>query len=187
MKKVFVFFADGFEDIEALGTVDILRRGGIDVTTVSIYDDEYVTSTHGVMIKADTTFGEADFNGADMLVLPGGLPGADNLMNHVPLQKLLLQHNEKGGLIAAICAAPKALGNIGLLNGKRATCYPGCEGTMTGADYTAELCTIDGNIITGEGPAAVFPFAYTLLDVLAGKGASDGLQEGMMFNHLLGK
>ena len=186
MKKVFVFFADGFEDIEALGTVDILRGGGIDVTTVSINDDEYVTSAHGVTMMADSVFGDTDFTGADMLVLPGGLPGADYLMNYVPLQKLLLQHNDNGGLIAAICAAPKALGNIGLLKGKRATCYPGCEGTMTGAEYTAELCTVDGNIITGEGPAAVFPFAYTLLDILVGKGASDGLKEGMRYNHLLG-
>ena len=185
MKKVFVFLADGFEDIEALGTVDILRRGGVDAITVSIMEDEYVTSAHGVLVKADETFDEADFEGADMLVLPGGLPGSTNLRDYVPLQKLLLKHNESNSLIAAICAAPMALGNIGLLEGKRATCYPGCEGTMTGAEYTAELCTVDGNIITGEGPAAVFPFAYTLLDILAGKGASDGLKEGMMYNHLL--
>lgn len=185
MKKVFVFFADGFEDIEALGTVDILRRGGIDVTTVSIMDDEHVVSAHGVTIITDTTFAEACFDGADMLVLPGGLPGSTNLRDYIPLQKLLVEFNEKGGLIAAICAAPMALGNVGLVDGKRATCYPGCEGTLTGADYTAELCTVDGNIITGEGPAAVFPFAYTLLDILAGEGASDGLKEGMMYNHLL--
>ncbi len=185
MKQVFVFLADGFEDVEAIAIVDILRRASIKVTTVSINSDKIVTSAHNVQVVADVCFENADFCDATMLVLPGGLPGSDNLRDYKPLQQLLLEHNQKGGLIAAICAAPKALGNLGLLDGKYATCYPGCEDTMMGARYTAELCTICENIITGEGPAAVFPFAYTLVDILLGNGASDGLKEGMMYNHLL--
>ena len=185
MGSIFVFLADGFEDIEALATVDILRRGGLNVSTVSIMDDLWVMSAHGVSIEADMLLSDADCSDAAMLILPGGMPGSTNLRDCQPLQQLLLSHNSKGGYIAAICAAPMALGNIGLLEGRRATCYPGCEGTMTGADYTAELVTVDGNIITGEGPAAAFPFAYTLLDILKGEGASEGLKEGMMYNHLL--
>ena len=185
MEAIFVFLADGFEDIEALATVDILRRGGLEVSTVSIMDDLCVTSAHGVKIEADMMFDDANMDNAAMLILPGGMPGSAHLRDYKPLQQLLLRQNEKGGYIAAICAAPMVLGNIGLLEGRRATCYPGCVGTMRGAEYTAELCTVDGNIITGEGPAAAFPFAYTLLDMLKGEGASEGLKEGMMYNHLL--
>lgn len=185
MKTVYIFFADGLEDIEALATVDILRRAGINVKTVSIMGNEIITSAHGVRIITDEVFEHTDFSDADMLVLPGGFPGSTHLRDFEPLQKLLLSHNEKGGLIAAICAAPMALGNLGLLNGKHATCYPGCEDTMTGAQPTGELCTVCGNIITGQGPAAAFPFAYTIVDILLGAGSSDGLKEGMMYRHLL--
>ena len=187
MGTIYVFLAEGFEDIEALGTVDILRRSGLEVVTVSISDEYFVTSAHNVPIGADALFSEIDFSDAQLLVLPGGLPGSVNLKDFKPLQELLLKHNGEGKLIAAICAAPMALGNIGLLNGKRATCYPGCQDTMTGAEYTAELCTVDGNIITGEGPAAVFPFAYKLVEILVGEDTANALRQGMMFKHLLGR
>ncbi len=185
MGTIYVFLADGFEDIEALATVDILRRAGQDVVTVSIMADKHVMSTHGVCVTADRHFNNLDFSDALMLILPGGLPGSTNLRDYKPLQELLLKHNAEGKLIAAICAAPMALGNLGLLKGKKATCYPGCENTMTGAQYTRELCTVDGNIITGEGPAAAFPFAYTILDILGADDAAEQLKEGMMYNHLL--
>lgn len=185
MGTIYVFLANGFEDVEALGTVDILRRAGLNVLTVSIMDDVFVMSAHNVMVKADICFADTDFADAVMLVLPGGLPGSTNLRDYEPLQNLLIRHNDEGKLIAAICAAPMALGNIHLLDGKKATCYPGCEGALGRVDYTANLCTVDGNIITGEGPAAVFPFAYKLVELLVGQEVADQLREGMMYNHLL--
>lgn len=185
MKTIFVFLADGFEDIEALGTVDILRRAGLNVLTVSIMSRETVLSSSRIPVVADALFEEVDCADADMLVLPGGMPGSTNLRDCHSLQDALKEHNAAGKWIAAICAAPMVLGNIGLLNGKKATCYPGCQNTMKGAEYTQELCTIDGNIITGEGPAAVFPFAYTLVDILLGSNASAPFQEGMRYNHLM--
>ena len=120
MGKVYVFMANGFEDIEALAPLDILRRGGVDVVTVSITGTEFVESAHGVTMKADTTFEEAgDFADADILMLPGGMPGAANLNDHEGVCQALLQQNAKGKRIGAICAAPMVLGNLGILQGHR--------------------------------------------------------------------
>lgn len=185
MKKVYVFMADGFEDIEALIPIDVLRRGDISVTTVSINATTTVNSAHGVPIVADTTFGEANFDDADLLMLPGGLPGATNLDAHQGVCDALCQQVVKGKMVSAICAAPMVLGRLGLLKGKRATCYPGCEKALTGAEYTHELCTVDGLIVTGEGPAASLPYAYTLLEMLADKATAQAIADGMMFTHLM--
>ena len=179
--------ANGFEDIEALAPLDILRRGGQDVVTVSITGSEFVTSAHSVTLKADAVFENVDLSDADLLMLPGGMPGSTNLNAHEGLRNAIVEHYEAGKPIAAICAAPMVFGSLGLLEGKRATCYPGCEGTMKGATYTRELVTRDGNIITGEGPAAAFPYGYAILEILAGKEVADTLREGMIFNHLMGK
>lgn len=179
--------ANGFEDVEALAPLDILRRGGQDVVTVSITGSEFVTSAHSVTLKADAVFENVDLSDADLLMLPGGMPGSTNLNAHEGLRNAIVEHYEAGKPIAAICAAPMVFGSLGLLEGKRATCYPGCEATMKGATYTRELVTIDGNIITGEGPAAAFPYGYAILEILAGKEVADTLREGMIFNHLMGK
>ena len=187
MAKIYQFMAEGFEDVEALAPVDILRRGGQEIVMVSITGSEYVTSAHGVTLKTDALFDDVDLADADLLMLPGGLPGSTNLNAHEGLREALVKHYESGKLIAAICAAPMVFGSLGLLEGKRATCYPGCESTMTGAEYTKQLVTIDGNIITGEGPAAAFPYAYAILEIFAGKAVADQLREGMMFNHLTAK
>ena len=186
MAKVYVFLADGFEDIEALAPIDILRRGGADVTTVSIMDTEAVQSAHGVIVLADLTFAEAgDFSDADLLMLPGGMPGAANLDAHEGVRKALVRQAAEGKLVAAICAAPFVLGKLGLLRGKRATCYPSFEQYLDGADYTADLLTEDGNIITGEGPGAAFDFGYALLGRLASADVVEALKEGMRYNHLM--
>ncbi len=185
MAKVYMFLAEGFEDIEALIPIDVLRRGGVDVNTVSITDQNLVESAHGVAMLADWTFEECDLSDADLLMLPGGMPGATNLNAHEGLKQALVAQNERGGLISAICAAPLVLGGLGLLNGRRATCYPGFEQTLTGATYTAELCTVDGNITTGEGPAAAFPYAYTLLARLTDQATADAIAEGMRYVHLM--
>lgn len=185
MAKVHVFLAEGFEDIEALGTVDILRRAGMEVKTVSITDSHSVTSAHGVKVETDTLFDNTDFSGSDLLVLPGGMPGAANLNAHDGLRRVLMSHNDNNKRIAAICAAPMVLGGLGILNGKRATCYPGFEKYLDGATYTRELYVTDGNITTGEGPAATFPFAYELVRLLAGESTAAQLADGMMFSHLM--
>ncbi len=187
MAKVFQFMADGFEDIEALIPVDVLRRGGVDIKTVSITGSDIVESAHGVKIHADLTFEEAEpmLDDADLLMLPGGMPGAVNLNDHAGVKEALLRQAEKGKMISAICAAPLVLGGLGLLNGRRATCYPGFEQTLLGAEYTAELFTIDGNITTGEGPAAALPYAYSLLERLVDAETSHAVAEGMRFVHLM--
>lgn len=185
MKKAYMFLANGFEDVEALIPLDVLRRGGVDIKTVSITGTELVESSHGVKMVADLLFEEADLQDADLLMLPGGMPGATNLNDHDGVKQALVAQATAGKMISAICAAPLVLGGLGLLKGKRATCYPGFEQTLTGADYTAELCTVDGNIVTGEGPAAAFPYAYTLLAMLTNKDTSNQIAEGMRFVHLM--
>jgi 4-methyl-5(b-hydroxyethyl)-thiazole monophosphate biosynthesis len=187
MAKVFQFMANGFEDIEALIPVDVLRRGGVDIKTVSIYDTKIVESAHGVQMVTDLTFEEAEpmLKDADLLMLPGGMPGATNLNEHEGLKKALVAQAEAGKMVSAICAAPLVLGGLGILKGKRATCYPGFEQTLEGAEYTEDLWTIDGNIITGEGPAAALPYAYSLLALLVSEEAAREVAEGMRYIHLM--
>lgn len=185
MAKVYEFLATGFEDIEALIPLDIMRRAGVDFKTVSITGDLYVESAHGVSIKADMLIEDADMSDADLIMLPGGLPGATNLNAHNGVKKAIIEQNARGKMIGAICAAPMVLGGIGLLQGRRATCYPGFEKFLEGAEYTHELCTVDGNITTGEGPAAALPYAYTLLAVLTDRQTADQVAEGMMYKHLM--
>lgn len=187
MAKVYEFLANGTEEVEALITVDILRRGGVDVRMVSTTGSEYIESSHGVVIKCDEMIEDSDFSDADMLLLPGGLPGSTNLLVHQGVRKAISEHYAAGKKVGAICAAPMVLGDLGILKGKKATCYPGNEDTMIGAEYTHELYTIDGNVITGEGPAATFPYAYAILEMLTNKETAEKLKEGMMFNHLTGK
>lgn len=188
MKKVYVFLADGFEDIEALIPIDVWRRGGIDVTTVSISDFPLVQSAHGVNIEADIMFEQGDFSDADLLFLPGGMPGATNLFEHKGVCKAVVDQAVAGKKVAAICASPAVvLAPLGLIEGKKATCYPGFEKVLAenGATYTGDLFTVDSNITTGEGPAAAFPFAYELLSQLVNKQTSDQIAEGMRFKHLM--
>jgi 4-methyl-5(b-hydroxyethyl)-thiazole monophosphate biosynthesis len=187
MAKVYVFLADGFEDVEALIPVDVLRRGGVEVVTVSITGESQIVETaHRVQIMADAMFEDCDFSDADLLMLPGGMPGASNLYEHEGVCQAVLAQAKAGKRVAAICAAPAVvLAQLGVLDGKRATCYPGFEKLLTKAEYTADLVTVDGNITTAEGPAAAFPFAYELLAQLVSKDISDQIAEGMRFKHLM--
>ena len=182
---IYVFLATGFEDIEAIAPVDIMRRAGLQVQTVSITGENVVTSAHGVGITADMLLPEVDFSQAEMLVLPGGLPGSTNLDACKPLTEAIKRHFETGGAIAAICAAPLVFGHLGLLQGRRATCYPGVEGELRGATHTAAIVEQDGNIITGKGPAAAFEFGYTIVDFFLGEGASMPLRQGMIYKELV--
>ena len=186
MAKVYVFLADGFEDVEALIPIDVLRRGGVEVVTVSTTDFPLVESAHGVAIEADLQFEQCDFADADLLMLPGGMPGAANLYAHEGVCKAVCDQAAAGKKVSAICAAPAVvLAPLGLLEGKRATCYPGFEQALEGATYTGDLVTVDGNITTAEGPAAAFSYAYELLSQLVNKQVSDQVAEGMRYKHLM--
>ena len=164
MGTVYAFFADGFEEIEALTTIDTLRRAGLDVEIVSVTPDEIVVGAHDV---------------SELLFLPGGMPGAATLDKHEGLRKLILSFAEKNKPIAAICAAPMVLGKLGLLKGRRVTCYPSFEQYLDGADCTNEPVVRDGNIITGMGPGAAMEFALTIVDTLLGKEKVNELVEAM--------
>ena len=169
-----------------MAPVDIMRRAGLPVETVSITGTEIVESAHGVGIKADRLLAEVDFSKADMIVLPGGLPGSTNLDACAPLTNAIAAHFAAGKPIAAICAAPLVFGHLGVLQGKKATCYPGVEGELAGATYTAAIVEQDGNVITGKGPAAAFEFGYTIVDFFKGAGASNPLRQGMIYQELVG-
>ena len=180
MKTIFVFLAEGFEEIEALTPVDVLRRAGLSVQTVSIMDEQMVTGAHGVPVLADTMFAEIQPEDAEMILLPGGLPGATNLDAHDGLSRMILDFAAAEKPLAAICAAPLVLGNRGLLQGKRATCYPGFETYLQGAEYTAALVEKDGNIITGKGPGAAMEFAFDIVEKYCGIDKVNELKQGMM-------
>jgi 4-methyl-5(b-hydroxyethyl)-thiazole monophosphate biosynthesis len=180
MKKVLIHFADGFEEIEAITPVDVLRRAGCDVITISISGSREVTSKRGVVVMADKLFEEVDYEAADMIVLPGGQPGADNLNTHAGLKKNIIRFNDGGKLVAAICAAPLVLGSSGILKGKRATCFPGTESKLTGAVTTGNAVEVDGNIITGKGPGAALSFSLTLAERLVGKEKADEVRRAMI-------
>ncbi|MBQ9216166.1 MAG: DJ-1/PfpI family protein [Prevotella sp.] len=186
MAKVYVFLADGFEDVEALIPIDVLRRGGVEVVTISTTVFPLVESAHGVNIEADLQFDQVDYSDADLLMLPGGMPGASNLFAHEGVREVLLNQYKAGKKIAAICASPAVvLTPLGILDGKRATCYPGFEKALENATYTGDLVTVDGNVTTAEGPAAAFPYAYELLTQLVDKQTSDQIAEGMRYKHLM--
>ena len=180
MKKAIVFLANGFEEMEATGTVDILRRGGVEVQTVSITNDAHVTGAHGMEYIADTVFDVCDFADVDALILPGGMPGSNNLNECEPLKALLLEHYGKGKTVAAICAAPLVLGGLGLLKGRKATCYPSFEPTLIGATPTGEAVEIDGNVVTGKGPGLVFNFGLALVSILQGEAVAEEVAAGLL-------
>lgn len=182
---VYVFLAEGFEDIEALAPIDILRRAGVEVLTVSITSERTVRSAHAVTMLADACLVDIDFDKADMLVLPGGLPGATNLDACEPLRQAILAHAAAGRTLAAICAAPLVYGHLGLLRGRRATCYPGFESELEGAHYTATLVEEDGPFITAKGPGAAFEFGYRLAERMGATEQAQALREGMMYNFCL--
>lgn len=182
MTKAYEFLANGFEEIEALAPVDILRRAGVTVKTVSISDSLEVESAHGVTVKADMLFDDADFSDADLLLIPGGMPGAKNIDMHEGVRIAVRKQAEAGKLVGAICAGPMVLGHLGLLRGKRATCYPGFETELYGAEYTAAPATIDGNIITGKGPGATLNYAYLIVEVMKGEQTVSTLKDSMMYD-----
>ncbi len=181
MTKVCIFLADGFEEVEALTVVDLLRRAKIDVTTVSITGKTEVTGRSQIRIFADTLFENMYFEDADMLVLPGGMPGTTTLESYLPLCNLLMDHAAKGKYIAAICAAPSILGKLHLLEGKKATSYPGFKEVMTGCEYLTSPTVVDGNMITSRGLGTAIDFASQIITVLKDKETADTIKAEIMY------
>ncbi len=168
MIKVLVQLANGFEEMEALIPVDIWRRAGFMVETVSVTGNKTVTGSHNIPVIADHLFEEANFDDAQMIFLPGGMPGASNLDAHEGLRKQLLIFNEQGKNLCAICAAPLVLGHNNILNGKRATCFPGYEKELIGAFHTGSNVEFDGNIITAKGAGVAMQLAFCVTEMFMG-------------------
>ena len=181
MKHVCVFLADGFEEIEALTVVDVLRRAGVRVETVSVNGNEMVQGSHWISVRADVVFEETGFDRVDMLVLPGGMPVKKNLQKHQGLNKLLRTYDKEEKWIAAICAAPSILGDMGMLNGRKACCYPSFEEKLAGAQVVEEPAVADGHIITGRGMGTAIPFALKLAEVLMGAEKAEQVRESILF------
>ena len=177
MKTAAIFLTTGFEETEALTTVDILRRGGVEVTVVSLTGSQEVVSKNKIPVRTDAMFDAVKNENFDMLILPGGTLA---IKDHEGLQELVKKYHAENKLIAAICAAPAALGKAGILAGKTAVCYPGLEKHLTGAKIGSNIVETDGNITTAKGPAVTPFFALKLLEILEGKAMADEVAEGFL-------
>lgn len=174
---VYLFLADGFEEVEALTPLDYLRRAGIDVLAVGVGSD-FPTGAHGISVKADCVLENiSDSKEFEALILPGGLEGTQNLGKSEKVKNMILLAAEKGKKIAAICAAPSILGNLGLLSGKQAICYPGFESKLKGAEIASEPVVIDGDIITAIGAGAAQQFSFAIIKELLGKEKAEEIKE----------
>ena len=179
MKKISVFLAEGFEEIEALSVVDICRRAQIDVKTVSVTGHKQVMGAHGIAVHADEIFENIDFHEMDGIVLPGGMPGTLNLGVHEGVVAQVKAFASSGKLTAAICAAPSVFANAGILDGRTATVYPGCE-AGDAVNWLTESVVTEGNIITGKGPGVAALFALELVAYLQGEAVAEQVREGLM-------
>lgn len=166
---VYIFLADGFEECEALIPIDILRRASVDIKTVGV-TSKTVTGSHGISIICDVEKNEIAFdNSIQAVILPGGMPGTFNLKNSSIVTEFVTKAMDKNITVAAICAAPLILGNLGFLKGKKAVCYPGFEAELIGAEISSYSVVRDGNIITAKGVGAAFDFGYEILNALGNK------------------
>ncbi|MDR1544273.1 MAG: DJ-1/PfpI family protein [Prevotellaceae bacterium] len=177
MKKCYVFLTTGFEEIEAVATIDILRRADLNVVTVSVEDSIDVQGSHNVTVMADTKFADNNYSDAEILVLPGGTL---RLSEFEYLTELLKKHNSEGKKIAAICAAPAILGKLGILEGKTATCYPSFEKYLTGAQVVDKRVVKSENVITGMGPGCTKQFALEIVLTLLGQEKTDEVAEALI-------
>ena len=178
---VYLFLANGFEECEALAPLDVLRRGGVQVTTVGV-GGEYITGAHNITIKADISDKDIILNdNLEAVILPGGMPGTTNLENNEIVKKAIIFADTNNKIVCAICAAPKILGNMGLLKGKNATCFPGFEVELKGAVLSSDFVVKDGNIITAKGAGVAFEFGFEILSVLKDADTSKKLKSQMQF------
>ena len=180
MTTALICYANGSEDIEVTAPANILTRGGVKVTRAAVCaHGVQVTLAHGTTVLCDKNIANCDFFDASLIVLPGGLPGATTLAECKELGNLILKFAEEKKPMAAICAAPMVFGKLGVLKGKKATCYPGFDKYLEGAEYTGAMVERDGNIVTGKGPGASIKFALALVELMVGKEKVKELEEAM--------
>jgi 4-methyl-5(b-hydroxyethyl)-thiazole monophosphate biosynthesis len=177
--KVIVPLAEGFEEIEFSTIVDILRRVGIDVTSAGLKEGT-VNGAHGIRVTPDTVIDKVNTDDFDVIVLPGGYPGFVNLGQSEKILKLVKGMYDSDKYVTAICGAPSVLAKVGVIQGKRATIYPGLEDTLTGAQRSDERVVVDGKVITSQGPGTAMEFAIKLVEVLAGKGKAEGVTKEVL-------
>ncbi|MCW8933196.1 MAG: DJ-1/PfpI family protein [Gammaproteobacteria bacterium] len=181
MTSVLVPLAQGCEELEAITITDLLTRAGVEVITAGL-DDQPVIASRGITIIPQTSIDKLEFRKFDMVVLPGGLPGADHLRDNKIVQSIIKNHAANNSYLAAICAAPKALAAAGVLDNKTATCYPGAlnETKLNNTKLTNNAVEIDGKVITSRGPGTAMDFALTLIEQLEGKGKRDEVEKGLV-------
>lgn len=178
--SIYVHLADGFEEIEAVTIVDVLRRAGLDVKIVAVGKETTVRGAHGICMTADMLLEQAEYAQAEMLILPGGMPGTLNLMESERLCQALTEAFAQGRWVAAICAAPMVLGHLSLTEGKRATIYPGMEEHLTGAAVCSDAVVRDGNLVTSKGPGTAMEFSLKLVELLSGSQMAENLKKEMI-------
>jgi len=177
---IYLHLALGFEEIEAVTVVDILRRAGIGVKMISMEAQLDVVGAHGISVRSDMLFGQADYQQCEMMIFPGGMPGATNLLHHKELMKTMVDFAAKDKPVVAICAAPILFGQTGLAAGKTVTVFPGFENEMTGATLSVDDVVVDGNMITSRGPGTAMAFALAIVRILKGETTSDKLKGGLL-------
>ncbi len=179
-QTVLVPLAEGFEEIEAITIVDVLRRAELEVKTCHLREAN-VTGAHRLTVKAELSIESVDAKNVSMVVLPGGMPGSSNLAENQRVLEIVKSVSAAGGYVAAICAAPMVLAAAGLIKGRRVTCYPGFEGKLDGASVSKDKVVVDGKVITGNGPGSAIPFALKLVELLRGKAVADELAKGLLW------
>ncbi|MDD3217993.1 MAG: DJ-1/PfpI family protein [Lachnospiraceae bacterium] len=184
MAKICVFLADGFEEVEGLTVVDLLRRANQEVTMVSVTHDLTIIGSHKIQVSADVLYDEMDYSDVDMIVLPGGMPGTNYLGEHKKLMNMVQSFaDDEDKWVAAICAAPSLLGNMGLLQGKKAVCYPGYENCLKGAEIADKKAVTDGHIITGRGVGCAIAFSLEIIEQLTDKQTAHEIKESIVYGH----
>ena len=181
MKKIGIFFGAGYEEIEALTVVDLCRRVGIQISMVSITGENWVAGSHGINVEMDQKFEDVDFSELDMIVLPGGMPGTKNLEAHAGLMAQVDAFYKAGKYVAAICAAPSIFGHRGILNGRKACCYPGFEADLTGAEVSYESVCVSDHVITSRGMGCAIDFSLAIIEALCGSDIAEEKAKSIIY------
>ena len=177
---VYILLADGFEEIEALAVADILRRAGVPAMLTGVRDIDVIGS-HDICVEADITISEVDFDDVDAVILPGGMPGTENLAKSKAVCDMVKDTFSKQKLVCAICAAPLVLGRLDILRGKKATCFPGFENELKGAEISIDKVCKDGNVITSKGPGTAHDFAFEIVKALKGQEVAEKVKSSMQY------
>ena len=180
MNQVTVHLAEGFEEIEAVTIIDVLRRAGLNVATVSVTGNRTVRGSHNIEMRADLLFEEVEYSKGKMIILPGGMPGSKNLNEHEGLKSQIVEYQKNGKYLAAICAAPIVFGSLGILKGKKAVCYPGFEAQLIGAEVLDISYIIDDKMITGRGVGAALQFSLGIVRIMVGEERASQLRKAML-------